>query len=43
MSASDMFEAERIAEKDELDKSIYPPQPASEIVGCNLINWVVTF
>ena len=40
-----MFGAERllVAEKDEFDKSINRPQPASETIGCNLINSVVTF
>ena len=41
-SAQEMFGAPRVAAKDELDKSIYPPQPASEMVGCSLINSVVT-
>ena len=42
VSAQEMFVAERIAEKDVLDNLIYPPQPASESAGCNLINSVVT-
>ena len=42
-SAKEMFGAPRTAEKDKLDKPIYPPQPASEMVGCSLMNSVVTF
>ena len=42
-SAEGMFGAPRVAEKDELSKLIYPPQPASEVVGSNLISSVVTF
>ena len=38
VSTQDMFEAKRIAEKEELEKLIliYPPQPALEIVRYNL-------
>lgn len=50
VSTPKIFVAERIAEKDELDKSKNPlaPQPglheaASEIVRCNLISSSVTF
>jgi len=42
-SAQETFGAARVAVKDELDAVMYPPQPASEMVGCNLINLVVTF
>ena len=43
VSAQEIFGAAKVAEKDELDAETYPPQPAAEMVGCNLTNSVVTF
>ena len=43
VSTQEMFGAPRVIEQDELVEVIYPPQPASERVGCNLMSSAVTF
>ena len=43
VSAQEIFGAAKVNVKDELEAVTYPPQPAAEMVGWNLINSVVTF
>ena len=43
VSAQEIFGAAKVNVKDELEAAAYPPQPAAEMVGWNLINSVVTF